>query len=401
MRYLLYASILALVLVLVGSRAWDRWAPEPAAAPVQEGLEEFLAPWYAAYENQAEDPATVVVVGDSISEGVLLPPPVHRNRTVGLLQEKLRDAAGVGGGEGYMPAYYGDATTQDDTVRTGPPAQEQMFLSWGLGGRSLLMPAGAAVTYPQQGATRVRVWYGRTTVLGGQGKVVIDGEDVTDQGELSTGDPSGRTISSAGQGNESALYWTSPELPPGVHVVQVQSVAPGYSFLHTGVEFFDGDEESGIRVVDGSHSGVGAGHFAGGNAQAGHWKEVAAHEPDLVLVNVGSNPEPDFAGSLSVLVDNALAAAPRARILLVDGYEPGTWTSERWSEIRKARADVAAARPDRVAVFDLAAHWPELEKDGSSNEGLMVEDAMPLHPNVTGNERMAEIYAELLVPSQE
>lgn len=400
-RYLLYAVVLLLLAGYAGVQAWGRWGSAFHDDPeVRAGLEEFLEPWYEAVEGQADRPATVVVVGDSISEGVLLPQPVYQHRMVGLLQQKLRDAAGVDGGVGFMPAYYGDAVTPDDTVRTGTPAQEQMFLPWGLGGRSLLMPGGAELTYPEQSATRVRVWYGETAVLGGQAKVFVDGEDVTSRGQLSTGESSGETISAAGEANVAALSWTSPELSGADHVVQVRSVAPGYSFVHTGVEFFDGDEESGIHVVDASHSGVAAAHFATPNAVAGHWEEVAARDPDLILVNVGSNPEPDYATSLRTLVDNALAAAPRARILLVDGYEPGTWTPERWQTIRDARKAVADARSDRVAVFDLAAHWPVLEKDGTTNDGLMVEDAMPLHPNAEGNELMAEIYAELLTPPQ-
>src|SRR5690606_5670885 len=110
---------------------------------VGEGLEEFLVPWYEAVEGQADRPATVGVVGDSISEGVMLPSPVYEHRMVGLLQEKLREAQDVEGGEGFMPPYYGDASTTDDTVRSGTAAsQEQMFQSWGLGGRALFMPGG-------------------------------------------------------------------------------------------------------------------------------------------------------------------------------------------------------------------------------------------------------------------
>lgn len=401
-RYALYAVVVLALTAYLGVQAWDRWGPSTQAdAPVNDGLEEFLAPWYEAVQGQADRPATVVVVGDSISEGILLPSPVFENRMVARLQEKLREAQGIDGGTGFMPPYYGDATTPDDTVRTGTPAQEQMFQTWGLGGRALLMPAGAEVTYPQQEATRVRVWYGRTAVLGGQAKVFVDGKDVTAQGTLSTGEPSGETLSSAGTSSEAGLWWSSPELSGAEHVVQVRSVAAGFSFVHTGVDFFDGDAESGIHVVDASHSGVAAAHYASPNAVQGHWTEVAAHDPDLILVNIGSNPEPDHATSLRTLVENALAAAPRARILIVDGYEPGTWTPERWQEIRDARRAVAEARPDRVAVFDLARHWPALAKDGTTNDGLMIENAMPLHPNVKGNERMAEIYAELLTPPED
>ncbi len=365
---------------------------------MREGLEEFLERWSEAIRNQEEEPATVVVVGDSISEGTLVPSPIHRNRFVGLLQDRLRESQEIEGGAGWLPAYYGDRLSVDDTLRSGPPSQEYMFKSWGLGGRALLMPAEAGLTYPEQTATSVRVWYGRTSLFGGQGRVLVDGKDITDQGELSSGEKSGATINGASASDESGLWWTSPPLDRGPHVVQVKSFAPNSFFVHTGVEFFDGDETSGVRVVDASHSGATAAHFASDNAVRGHWKEVATLEPDLILVNLGTNPESDYAASLSTMVAHALTAAPTARILLVDGYEPGNWDSEAWETIRKARADVAARYPDRVEVFDLASHWPELAKDGSTSEGLMAEATMPVHPNAEGNVRMAEIFAELLIP---
>lgn len=392
---------MVLLVGTVGVLAWDPWAGPAEEPHVRDGYEAFLAPWYDAARNHAQDPATVVVVGDSISEGVLLAPPVHPQRFVGLLQKTLRERLGASGGEGWMPAYYGDAVTSDDTERDGPASQEMMFQGWGLGGRALAMPAGASVTYPERPATRVRVWYGRTNVLGGEARVVVDGVDVTDDGELSDGQSSGAVLSSMGVTDASALHWTSPELDPGPHVVSVESTRVGLAFVHTGVEFLDGDEESGVRVVDASHSGATAGDFSSTKAAVGHWREVAARKPDLVVVNIGTNPEPDYRRSLERLVDNALAAAPGARVLLVHGYEPGSWTTEAWEEVRAARDAVAQARSDRVKVFDLAAHWPVLAKDGSTNGGLMVEETSPVHLSAAGNARMAEIFADLLTPPDE
>lgn len=401
-RYAVYAVVIGLLALYVGNELLERRDSDISDdASVRAGLEEFLAPWYEAAEGAQGGTATVVVVGDSISEGVLLPAPLYEHRYVNLLQDELRDSVGVTGGRGYLPAYYGDSTTPDDTVRNIVPVQEQMFRDWGLGGRAVLMPGGATLTYPAQQSTRVRVWYGRSGLFGGQGRVAIDGEDVTGQGTLSTGEQGGDSINSADSENVSGLWWTSPELQPGEHVVEVGSTAPDAFFVHTGVEFFDGDEESGIHVVDASHSGVTAGHFATDHAQRGHWNEVAALDPDLILVNVGTNPEVDYASSLATLVEHALAAAPKARVLLVDGYEPGTWTSEEWAEIRKTRQEVARAHPDRVAVFDLAAHWPLLAKDGSTSDGLMLEETHPVHPSVEGHARMAKIFAQLLSPSRD
>lgn len=398
-RHLLYALVVALLALSVGLELDDR-SSESEAAP-RDGLEEFLQPWYDAVRDHEESPATVVVVGDSISEGVLLPAPVHELRYVGLLQEALRERAGATGGEGYVPAFYADPLTPEDTVRSGTPAEELSFRPWGLGGRALLMPGGAEVIYPALPATRVRVWYGRTAVAGGQAKVFVDGVDLTALGRLGTGEASGPTISSGGGAAEAGLQWVSPPLAEGDHVVQVRSVAPGFAFLHTGVEFLDGDEESGIHVVDASHSGATARSFATPEAVAGHWREVAAVDPDLVLVNLGTNMEPDYRTSLSTVVDEALDAAPDAQVVLVHGFEPGTATAEEWQEVREDREAVAERHPGRVAVFDLAAQWPSLAKDGSTNESLMVEVERPVHPNAEGHARMAEILTDLLAPPEE
>lgn len=397
-RVVLYAVVIAALAVAAGNivSGWlDSDAPEPT---VREGLGDFLEPWKEAVRNQAKEPATVVVVGDSISEGTLLPAPLYRNRFVGLLQDKLRDSQKVGGGAGWLPAYYADPMAADDTLRSGPPSREYRFRSWGLGGRALFMPAEAGLTYPEETATTVRVWFGRSALFGGQGKVVIDGEDMTARGRLSSGEQSGPTINGSSPSDESGLWWTSPPLTRASHVVQVLSVASGRFFVHTGVQFFDGDENSGIRVVDASHSGATAADFANDDTARGHWRDVAALDPHLVLINLGSNAESDYPSSLETVVSRALAAAPRARILLVDGYEPGTWDTEAWQAIRKARADVAARHPDRVRVFDMAAQWPTLAKDGSTSEGLMAEETLPLHPSAAGNVRMAEIFADLLIP---
>lgn len=386
------------LVVLVGALALlNREQDERAVA--DHGLEEFLGPWYEALEGQAEEPAAVVLVGDSITEGVLLTPPVVDKRVTGLLQEALRDVVGADGGTGYMPAYYANPTTADDTVPGGTPTSQESFGPWGLGGRALLMPGGATLAYPTQEASSVRVWYGHSTFVGGQGKVFVDGLDVTSRGTLRDGSPSGETIAVPSTETGSGLWWSSPELGPGEHRVEVRSVAPGTAFVHTGVEFLDGDEESGVHVYDAAHSGATTAHFAGEGVVRGHWADVAAIDPQLILVNLGTNRDEDHLDNLRTLVDHALEAAPRARIVLVDGYRAGTWTEEEWEQVREDKRQVAGEHPEQVAVFDLAAHWPVLAPDGSTDEGLMVPgEAVPLHPSEEGHARMAEIYRELLTP---
>lgn len=397
-------GLVVLTVLLLAAGAWGvsalRDGPGPAAGspPEPDGIYEVLAPWYDALKGHEEGPARVVMVGDSISEGVWMPSPVHRNRMVGMLQEELRDRVGTPGAAGYLPAFYVDPATRDDTFQSGTPAQQYFFEKWGLGGRALFMPPASTLTYPRLPARRIRVWYGAVEALGGQGRVLVDGVDVTAEGTLSDGSPSGATISSVAAAPAAGLWWESADLGEGDHLVQVASAGPQGALVHTGVEFLDPDADSGVHVYDGSHSGAGTQHYASAEMALGHWREVAALDPQLILVNLGSNPDLDYRRNLEVVVERALEAAPRAAVVLVDGYEPGNWESAGWQGVRVARAEVAALHPDRVAVFDLAAQWPVLAKDGSTNEGLMIEEMLPLHPSLAGNERMAEIFADLLTP---
>ncbi|WP_114422638.1 SGNH/GDSL hydrolase family protein [Nocardioides houyundeii] len=359
-------------------------------------LRDFLRPWFSALADQEEKPAKIVVVGDSISEGAMLPTPIHQIRFVRRLQEMLRDQQDAVGGAGFFPAYYGDPFSVDDSTRSGVPAQEHSFDSWGLGGRALFLPDGSSVTYPPQQSTGIRVWFGLIDVLAGAGRVIVDGVDVTSQGTLSTGEVPGETITSAGTPARSGIWWQSPPMSRGAHTVAVSGAGPGGVFVHTGVEFLDGDEDSGIHVYDASHSGATAQDFDSEAMAAGHWADVRAIDPQLVLINLGTNVDPDYAASLERLVELALESAPHAQVVLVHGYEPGHWSARDWEEVRQVRESVAARHADRVGFFDLAAHWPALAKDGSTSEGLMLEEAPPIHPNTAGNERMAEIFAELL-----
>lgn len=409
-RLIVYAVLLSVVVGLLAWRFGSRWAEHRDATTVEagrSGLEDFLEPWYEALENQDREAAKVVVMGDSLSEGVLLESPVWPKRMPYLLQQELRKEVGAHGRYGYLAAYYADVLTPEDVVRAGrPEPREETLSAWGLGGRSLAMPGGTSVTYPKQEAERVRVWFGRAALFGGEARVRVDGKDRTLEGQLSDGTPSRRTISSAGSANESGLWWISPELGPGEHEVSVESTVPELYFPHSGVEFLGDDLDSGVHVYDGSASGATARRFASDVMAKGHWEDVRAIDPQLLLVNLGTIVETDegvtYAEALETVVTRALEAAPRARVVLVDGYRSPIWEKEDWEEVRRVRKAVAERHSDRVAVFDLASRWPRLKKDGSTNEGLMYEgEPVPLHPSAKGQQRMAEIYARLLTPPKD
>lgn len=396
-RALAIACVSALVAGVLGWQWVQRSATEPAKP---DPVRAFLAPWYDAVAAHDEAAATVVVVGDSISEGSMSGVDVLTQRWQAVLQRQLRDEVGAEGATGFVPPYWGDAMSTEVTLLGGVPAQEKRFGPWGLGGRALMMPGGSTITYPALPADRVRVGFGLTDFVGGQGRVFVDDVDVTALGEVNQATSEATplvTISGAGQVPRAGLWWTSPALGPGPHTVRVESTVPGFQFVHTGVEFVDGADDTGVHVLDASQAGATAADFASEEALAGTWTEVAARDADLVLVNLGSNPSPDFEDELGVVVDRALAASPDTLVLVVDGYEPGTWSHEEWQKVRDARRRVVAGHDERVALFDLAAQWPLLAKDGSTSEGLMAE-VPPLHLTPQGQQRMGDVFTDLLSP---
>lgn len=398
-----------MILMLLWQLVELQLAGQPAAEPAVTPTAEFLEPWYEALDEADEEPATVVVVGDSISEASTVRGDVLADRWSTKLQQRLRDSAGVTGGAGFVAPYWGDKLSPENTVRAGTPSVEKFFGAWGLGGRALLMPGGASIAYPPQQATRVRVGFGLSSTVAGNAKVYIDGVDVTVRGRLDgrlNGDSpvtpeqrdAGTSISSRGIVDAAGMWWTSPELEPGLHTVQVLSTAPGFVFVHTGVEFLEGDEESGVHVVDAAQAGATTEDYASGDSARGHWKEVEARDPDLVLINLGTNRDPKFEKNLETVVQRALDTGPDVRVLLVEGYEPGNWQSGQWRrEVTRARARVAGRHPDRVHLLDLASQWPELVKDGTSNQGLMI-DVPPIHLSPQGNDLMADLLARALTP---
>ncbi|MFC6153213.1 GDSL-type esterase/lipase family protein [Nocardioides yefusunii] len=424
-RLLAFLCASALTLALAGCSGSEAEKPTPEAV---DPMRVFLEPWYQDLDSHAEESATVLVVGDSISEGSMTNVDVLTARWQASLQRQLRTSVGIDGAVGFVPPYWGDVMSTEATLQSGVPSEERRFGPWGLGGRALIMPGGASITYPPLTANRIRVGYGISNFGGGQAKVHIDGFDVTAQGTLgglqdeipgttpsgtpdedeprASDDPTevGPTIFGASAtASQAGLWWTSPELGPGPHTVRVDSIAQRFGFVHTGVEYVSspldpvtGEERNvGVHVLDASQAGATAAEFASKNAEAGTWTEARARDADLVLVNLGSNEEEKYEESLKIVVDRALEAAPEALVLVVDGYEPGTWEHEDWEKVRAARRNVVDQYDEGVALFDLAAQWPELAKDGSTSQGLMAE-VPPLHLTPQGQQRMADIFTEWL-----
>jgi len=373
-----------------------------------------LRPFHEAAAKRLTQRVTVMVQGDSISEGVLVGTPVYQKRWPDLLQKQLRSRLALPvGGVGFMPSYYADSILVDDTTRAGglgaAPAGENSWV-WGSGGKGILIPYPSGnqgtLTWPSITCTKIRVWYGKGTTGGGQSKVYVDGVDQTANGTLGgngTSGASGANLQhSTTVNHKGGYYWEYTIGASAAHTIQIRSTAVSSSAIITAVEFFDGDDASGIHVYDAAHSGAKASDYiqASMDPARSEWTTIAA---DLTLGNFGTNgwatdSAVDFQGYTTTWVGQVKTASPNGMIGLVHGWRPGTCPQVTWDAYGAAKRAIADADA-QVVYIDLAALWPALATDGSLNNGLMVEGTNPVHPNGAGNQRLADIFTSLLLPA--
>ena len=123
---------------------------------------------------------------------------------------------------------------------------------------------------------------------------------------------------------------------------------------------------------------------------------VAAEHPDLVVLAFGMNhsePAPNFAKTMSVLLADVQAACPAAEVILVAPMtgNPKGFPPERFTAYRDALRDLAN-RP-QVALADVTTPWLELlqRKPFADLSGNHIN-----HPNDFGHRLYADVIGELL-----
>lgn len=350
------------------------------------------------------------LVGDSVPEGVLAGAPVLITRAIGLTQTQLRSRLGVTGGDGHVPTNFVSGLLTDPTTETGGAATEQNFI-WGAGGKALSMPSPAGNPCERTWAARtfdkVRVYFGRTNVAGGQFKVFVGGVDVTANGTLGgngLSGASGANVSCIDAGGKSGgYYWESGNaVTLASQTLMVRSSSTGAAAIITGAEFFNGDSASGIVVYDAAHSGAKTSDFITA-AMAPARQEWATQAWDAAFVFLGANewatvPAAQRKTDMETLVGYLKAAMDPAGVIgLIHGWRPGLCPQATWDDYGQGLRDIVAADV-RTAFVNIEAMWPILQNDGSTNNGLMSEATDPVHPNRSGNQRLADILTDLLLP---
>ncbi|MEU5939410.1 SGNH/GDSL hydrolase family protein [Micromonospora sp. NPDC047548] len=327
-----------------------------------------LRKWFATLGGRYGSIASVVVFGDSISEGYGATSVTRRWLQV--LQSELRSRfqpVGVTGATfPYICASPRVSPIPADYPRTATAGVTQS--DHGLGLRSAVIPAGESVTFTFTG-TRARVYGTKGAAVGkygvrlnGAAEVVVDGV--------------------AGSTSSGVLLWDSGALTAGAHTVLVQrssttTASPGNVLLE-GLVTYNGDESAGVRVIDASRSGATLATFTG----SALWHSALGAVPGsgLLVMAWGANDATGgttpaaFKTALETLIANVRTAGWSGSILLLKMPKRGTATEATWSSYLAQMDAIAAADAD-VATLDLRSRIPDQGTAEATALGLYIDEA--------------------------
>jgi lysophospholipase L1-like esterase/surface antigen len=362
-----------LVLLVTMGTAVLTAGQRPAAA-MQLAGPDLLAAWHAGLEIAGSEPADVLFIGNSITEGYGT--PSRADWWLEIVRERLQASWG-GGGIGYTPvvsAFPGPfpagvwTTSGGETLRTD-----------GLGLRSYLLNTPAAFAQAAVTTDGVELFYGTGPSSGamrvsvdGQVAVVVDTYDAA--GDLGVG------------------TWRSGPLLHGLHTIRVEPVATGtvpvYAVQLEGSMVFDGDDTSGARVWDSGHSGFTTAHFADNLA----WTDsVPAVDPDLVVIELASNDMnkgisvPAFEANLGQIIDAVIAGSSSPpSIVLMPVWRQTSQAPAIFQSYVDAQRRVAEQRG--LAIVDLTA----LDASLFTYDGI--------HASALGNRAIADAVLTVIDP---
>ncbi|MBM0274137.1 SGNH/GDSL hydrolase family protein [Micromonospora tarensis] len=327
-----------------------------------------LRRWYAALAGRYGSIASVVVMGDSISEGYGATSVTRRWLQV--LQSELRSRfqpAGVAGAAyPYISASPRVSPIPADYPRTATAGVTQS--DHGLGLRSAVIPAGESVTFSFTGS-RAKVYGTKGAAVGKYG-IRLDGaaEVVVDGAAAST--------------SSGVLLWDSGALTAGAHTVLVQrssttTASPGNVLLE-GLVTYHGDESGGVRVLDASRSGATLATFTGSNLW--HGALGAVEGKGLLVLAWGANDSTTgttpaaFKAGLELLIANARTAGWTGSILLLKLPKRGSAAEVTWLAYLAQMDAIAAADPD-ITTLDLRSRIPDQGTAEATALGLYVDEA--------------------------
>jgi lysophospholipase L1-like esterase len=300
-----------------------------------------LRAYHTALAKRATTPVDILTIGTSITEGTKA--TAFANRWVDLLRDKLRakwQPAAIAGGRGYVSANYANPP---DSGQAFTQAGGSFSTSFGLGRRTRFLTAsGHTLTLVFTG-TGLDLFYAKGN--SGNFTITVDG------------------------GAPTTVSWTTIPAVDGI-VSQVRGLSVASHtvviawvsgvVLINGAMVYNGDEAAGIRTWEGGHGGAESALYV--DPAIPRWIDnVATIQPDLVVIELGTNDYAAARGSTSLIANlQSLVANIRAvctvapSIVLVVNHDRGDVVAPpvAWSSYVAAIYTYAAA-DGNVALFDI------------------------------------------------
>jgi lysophospholipase L1-like esterase len=338
---------------------------------------------HAALLTCGAAPVDVICVGDSITEGMIAG---HREDA---WPQRLRDllragrfSGSVKGGIGYCPSYSVSASVSDFWARRG--TINDAGLSTGLGCRCLKAPLGSSASLSFTGTgldllTTTGEHSALSWSLDNRAPVTVDQRQ-------SNGLQSGVVIPLRG-------------LCDGPHTITVAGTTLGNAYVE-GAMVYRNDEDAGIRVWEGGHSGCMCSDF---NASPNWWGSFrAVPNPKLVIVCLGANEYTNGVTSaqygraldqLLTMIQSLLGEAA-CSLLVVSPHARMPLSGRANQSYYEAQAAAVAARHG-------AAYLSMTPVIGDCAAGIasgLLQSGQGIHPTSAGHLLYAQALAEMLLP---
>ncbi|WP_418346222.1 SGNH/GDSL hydrolase family protein [Rhodococcus pyridinivorans] len=344
--------------------------------------------WYAALASRDYAQARIMYIGDSTGEGEGVTSISKRvvNRLQSILRQRFPvDGIGSGGGVGYLPVFYVSPSLPDPAT-TGSVTP---LTSFGMGGRAYSLDTSKSVTFNITG-THARIFYVGGTSSGDL-QYTLDG-----------GTPASFPTVVTGATTDGKWY----DLPLGASgphtLVITRTATPASNAYLAGVWVFDNDVDKGIHVVDASHYGWKASDMATTQFQGYLQQQVAAVQPDAVIVSFGLNEqgggvEPSvMKTNLQTIISRVKAGATVApSIILLGKWDRSGSYTYPWADYVAAMREIDAADAG-VTFVDMSTRIP---KAGSTLANSLSLFADASHASERGQAMEADLLSAVFSPS--